>query len=318
MTTKRSKGWLPVVALLSLILLAGATRASAQHHGRHGYGHHGYGYRYGYSPYYRYLPGYGLHGYSGYGYGYYDQPVYQAQITGTVKLRVTPKTDTKAQVFINDALASEFKHKRSLSLAPGEYRIEVRKEGYQTEKRTVRVVLGETLKLDFALSPAQEPAGAATEPAQGNPQPAKKAPSPPMRGPVFLATRLSLSGSKLAIAAWSPGENSGSLRVYQLEDGQQLALDKPTRTFPADAEILLLEWAPDEAHIVALTRPAASAATPLQATVAGIRSLNLEEARWTKVGTVTRDGSLMEVSLVESLGSREQAFLRHWIENTHL
>lgn len=61
----------------------------------------------GYSP--SYYSAFGPYGYRGLGYGSYREPT-----TGTLKFQITPKTDTKAQVYIKNALASEFKHKRSL------------------------------------------------------------------------------------------------------------------------------------------------------------------------------------------------------------
>ena len=73
---------------------------------------------------------------------------------GTLKFRVEPQSNAEAQVYINGALASEFKHKHSLRLDPGEYRIEVRKPGYESQARTVHVTAGETLRLNFALTPA--------------------------------------------------------------------------------------------------------------------------------------------------------------------
>lgn len=78
---------------------------------------------------------------------------YENPTTGTLKFRVDPEGKAEAQVYINGGLASEFKHKHSLRLDPGEYRIEVRKPGYQSQTQTVHVIAGETLRLDFTLSP---------------------------------------------------------------------------------------------------------------------------------------------------------------------
>lgn len=71
-----------------------------------------------------------------------------------MKFGVEPDSGAKAQVYINGGLASEFKHKHSLRLDPGEYKIEVHKPGYQSQTRTVHITAGETLRLDFTLSPA--------------------------------------------------------------------------------------------------------------------------------------------------------------------
>ena len=86
-------------------------------------------------------------------YPYYPY-AYETPITGTLKIEVEPENNTKAQVYINGALATEFKHKHSLRLHPGEYQIEVRKPGYQSQNRAVYVSPGETLRLDFDLTPA--------------------------------------------------------------------------------------------------------------------------------------------------------------------
>ncbi|MCI0725088.1 MAG: carboxypeptidase regulatory-like domain-containing protein [Acidobacteria bacterium] len=316
MTTKRSTRWLPLIALLSLILLAGGTTASAQHHGYGGYGH-GYnpyyysGYGHGYSPYY--YSAFGPYGYRGLGYGSYREPT-----TGTLKFQITPKTDTKAQVYINDALASEFKHKRSLNLAPGEYQIEVRKEGYQSQSRTVRVTAGEALQLNFTLVLTAQQSNSGMEPAKSRHRTAEGTLSRESAGPTFLATRLSPSGSKLAIAAWSMEENSGNLQVYDLGKGEQLVLDRPAGTFQTEEEILTLEWTADEKSLAALTKPAFPVTEPPQDTVAGIRALDLQTGGWTTVGRANLSRGPVEVSLVDTLSSTEKAFLLNWINHVRL
>lgn len=78
---------------------------------------------------------------------------YANPATGTLKFAVEPDSGAKAQVYINGGLASEFQHKHSLRLDPGEYKIEVRKPGYQSQARIVHITAGETLRLDFRLSP---------------------------------------------------------------------------------------------------------------------------------------------------------------------
>lgn len=307
--TTNSKRWLSVIAILSLIILAGGATASAQHHGHSRYYYSGYGH--GYSPYY--YSGYGPYGYRGFGYSSFLEPT-----TGTLKFQVTPKTDTKAQVYINNALASEFKHKRSLNLAPGEYRIEVRKEGYQSQSHTVRVTTGETLKLEFTLAPTAQPSSAAMKPAQSELLPAEATPSREPAGPTFLATRLSHSGSRLAIAAWSTEERAGSVRVYEREKGERLVFDRPSMTFQAEEEILALEWASDDESLFALTKPEGSAAEPPRELVAGISALHLQTGGWTAVGRVNLSRGPLEVSLVDTLRSTEKAFLLNWIGNVRL
>ena len=150
MIARNSKVWLSIVLGAMLLLGASATASARQYRYRYRSYHHRYGYAYGYGHGYGY--GYG-HGY-GHGYGRYHPLQRQEAETGTLKLRVSPKTSAKAHVYINDALASEFKHKRSLRLTPGRYQIQVRKAGYQSQSRTVHVTVGETLKLDFILAPA--------------------------------------------------------------------------------------------------------------------------------------------------------------------
>lgn len=86
---------------------------------------------------------------------------------GTLKLQVEPETDAKAQVYINGALASEFRHKHSLRLEPGQYEIEARRAGYRSEKQTVRVTAGETLKLNFSLPAAPQAQRERPGPASG-------------------------------------------------------------------------------------------------------------------------------------------------------
>lgn len=319
MTTKHSKKWLPVIALLSLILLAGGPAAEAQSHGHGGHGHHGYGH--GYSPYY--YSGYGgsynpyyYSSYGPYGYGRLGYAPFQEPTTGTLKFQVTPKTGTKAQVYINDALASEFKHKRSLNLAPGEYRIEVRKEGYQSQSRTVRVTTGEALKLEFTLTQTAQQSNSGMKRVE-NISIAEGTPAHKPTGPLFLATRLSPSGSKLAIAAWSIEESAGTLRVYDLEKGEQLVFNRPARTFQTEEEILTLEWAPDEKSLAVLTKQAFPVAEPAQENVAGIRALDLQTGGWTTVGKVNLRAPA-EVSLVGTLSSTEKTFLVNWINKVRL
>lgn len=135
MIARNNRVWLSLV--FGLILLVGASiTADAQHHRYH---YRPYGYGHGYSHSYRY----------GYGPGYC-----QGATTGTLNFEVTPKNSTEVKVYINEALASEFKHKKSLRLTPGQYQIQVRKEGFQSQSRIVYVTEGESLKLDFVLLPA--------------------------------------------------------------------------------------------------------------------------------------------------------------------
>jgi hypothetical protein len=142
MMMKNSRVWLSIV-FAALVSLSGSRPASAQHYGygdwygpRYGYPH-GYWYGYGYDPYY------GPHASES-----------QAATNGRLELQVTPKTSIKAQVYIDGALASEFKRKQCLWLAPGTHRIEVHREGYQSQSHIIYVTVGKTLKLHFILTPS--------------------------------------------------------------------------------------------------------------------------------------------------------------------
>ncbi len=73
------------------------------------------------------------------------------ETTGTVEVKVKPDEGPKARLYINGAFADEFKSKEKVKLKPGEYSIEVRKPGYESEARTVYVTAGKKLKLEFHL-----------------------------------------------------------------------------------------------------------------------------------------------------------------------
>ena len=98
---------------------------------------------YWYDPYY---------GYSPYRYRRYPAVYYEEDL-GTVQVKVRPDDGAKAQLYINGALANEFKSKDKVKLKTGEYTIEVRKPGYESESRSVYVTAGKTLKLEFNLEP---------------------------------------------------------------------------------------------------------------------------------------------------------------------
>lgn len=90
-----------------------------------------------------------------YPYGASAYPMYQpAATTGGVELLVSPVAGPKAEVYVNGALAAQFAHKDTLRLAPGEYKVEVRKAGYTSQSRSVYVTAGHTLKLNLELAKA--------------------------------------------------------------------------------------------------------------------------------------------------------------------
>jgi len=87
---------------------------------------------------------------------WYRRPAYgdREETTGIVQVKVKPSDGPKAQLYINGALADEFKSKEKVKLKPGEYRVQVRKPGYESQSRTVYVTAGKTLKLEFHLERA--------------------------------------------------------------------------------------------------------------------------------------------------------------------
>ena len=79
---------------------------------------------------------------------------YREETTGTVQVKVKPDEGPKARLYINGALADEFKSKEKVKLEPGQYQVEVRKPGYESASRTVYVTAGKTVKLEFHLERA--------------------------------------------------------------------------------------------------------------------------------------------------------------------
>ena len=81
------------------------------------------------------------YGYPPYGSAYYPST------TGQVKL----KTDrSEAMVYVDGGFAGKVKDNKNLSLTPGNHKIELRdSEGKVIAQRTVNVMLGKTVKLDF-------------------------------------------------------------------------------------------------------------------------------------------------------------------------
>ncbi len=96
---------------------------------------------YWYDPFYSYDP---------YWYRRYPAVNYEDDL-GAVQVKVKPDDGAKARLYINGAMANEFKSKDKVKLKPGEYSIEIRKPGYESEARAVYVTAGKTLKLEFNL-----------------------------------------------------------------------------------------------------------------------------------------------------------------------
>ena len=137
MMAKNSRVWLAIV-LVSLVLLGASATASAHSVRR--------------AHFFRVDPFFYPYSYYPYGFGSYGSQ-YQAT-TGTLKLQADPQGESRTQVYLNGALAAEFKRKHTLQLQPGEYKIEVRKAGYQSLARSVYVTVGQTIELRFTLVPA--------------------------------------------------------------------------------------------------------------------------------------------------------------------
>ena len=69
---------------------------------------------------------------------------------GKLVLHVTPK---QAYIFVNGRAISEASEHRSLSLSPGEHKIELANYGYAPSTQTVTITAGKDTKLDVALTP---------------------------------------------------------------------------------------------------------------------------------------------------------------------
>ncbi|MGH9788003.1 MAG: PEGA domain-containing protein [Candidatus Acidiferrales bacterium] len=141
----------PLVALLlagllgpSASLAAPPQRRGSSNTGRTAIIRRVYVHPYYYHRYY-YDPWYDPFWYRGIPYGYSQENL------GTVQVKVKPSDGPKARLYINGALADEFKSKEKVRLKPGEYSVEVRKPGYESATRNVYVTAGKTLKLEFHL-----------------------------------------------------------------------------------------------------------------------------------------------------------------------
>ena len=130
----------------------------------HGYsGHYGHGYSshygHGYSGHYGHgYSGHYGHGYSGdYGHGYSD-PYYAYPEEYGIQVKAYPKPLREdMQVYVNGAyvgVVDDFDgFFQSLSLAPGQYDIEVRLEGYRTFRQRILVGRGYADRIRFEMEP---------------------------------------------------------------------------------------------------------------------------------------------------------------------
>lgn len=123
-----------------------------------------YYYRYGYNyPYYGY--GHGFHsyrgGYGGYGYGG------GYTVDGSVRIEVNPKhSREEIEVYVDGGLAGVVNNYdgalQRLRLSPGKHELELRLEGYQTQRMTIFVERGSTFHIRGEMLP-ESAAGMASD-----------------------------------------------------------------------------------------------------------------------------------------------------------
>ena len=130
-----------MVALIGLATVSFPADAEAQHFGRFGFGRGFYG-----------------HGFHGHGFGgYYPYgSVGLRSNLGQVRIEVGPKYAREAaQVFVNEGHAGSVDDFdgvfQRLSLAPGEYTIEVRLDGYRPYREAIFLTAGRTYKIRHEL-----------------------------------------------------------------------------------------------------------------------------------------------------------------------
>ena len=70
---------------------------------------------------------------------------YSVDTTGTVKIHDSVKTD---QVFLNGAFAGSSHDMKTMKLNPGNYRLEIRRDGREVLNSVVYVLTGKTVKID--------------------------------------------------------------------------------------------------------------------------------------------------------------------------
>jgi hypothetical protein len=148
-------------ALVASLLVIVPAPAAAQRVRVGFYG--GYGF-YGGGPYWGPWGGY----YPGYGYGYYP-----GRPLGEVHLK---SPDSKAEIYINGALAGRAHDLKRFYLAPGTYNIEQR-IGSDVQKQRVYVIANRSLKLEF------DKPGVVHNPPPPPPAPGTNATPPPAPAP---------------------------------------------------------------------------------------------------------------------------------------
>ncbi len=123
-----------------------------------------YYYGYGY-PYYGHGFGHGFHGYGGYGYGPYGYGGFA--VDGSVRIEVNPKdAREEIEVYVDGGLAGVVNDYdgalQRLRLPPGKHELELKLDGYQTQKMTIFVERGGSFHIRGDMIP--EKAGAMLAP----------------------------------------------------------------------------------------------------------------------------------------------------------
>ena len=113
-------------------------------------------YRYGYGyPYY----GHGFYQYGGYGYGPYGGYGGGFAVDGSVRIEVNPKdAREEIEVYVDGGLAGVVNDYdgalQRLRLPPGNHELELRLDGYQSQKMTIFVERGATFHIRGEMAPA--------------------------------------------------------------------------------------------------------------------------------------------------------------------
>jgi len=125
-------------ALVSLLMLPFVVSAEA-------HGHFGGGGRAIIVPHYSYYHPYW--GYGGWGWAnpYWGYGPYYYEDKGTIKIKDHDKSD---QVYINGAFAGIAEKMKNIKLDPGQYTIQIRRQGNELLNRSVYVIAGKTVEID--------------------------------------------------------------------------------------------------------------------------------------------------------------------------
>lgn len=97
---------------------------------------------------------------------------------------------------------------------------------------------------------------------------------------------VSPSGSTLAATAGQSDEGTGTLRLYDLGDGEHIAVERPAQSFQTEGRMVAMDWSPDEDSIAFLVVDE-TASTTLQV-------LDLKTGRWDTVGSPVIDVEVID------------------------